>query len=129
MHTDVFNKFKDHSSGKFRDYIKSDVRGILSFYESAQLSIRGESILDEALVFTEAQLMSVVDTLNGDLALQVKHALMIPFHRGLQMVEARLYFSNYREECYTYESLRKLANAHLNYLQLLQKEELRRTTK
>ncbi|XP_071687884.1 10-epi-juneol synthase-like [Rutidosis leptorrhynchoides] len=125
---DVFKKFKDYSSGKFKDDIKSDVRGILSLYEAAQLSIHGESILDEALVFAKAQLTSVVDTLESDLVQQVKHALIIPSYRGVQMIEARLYFANYREECCKYNSLQKLANAHFNYLQLLQKEELRIVT-
>ncbi|KAI3740723.1 hypothetical protein L2E82_31194 [Cichorium intybus] len=122
---DVFNKFKDISSGKFKEYVTADVRGMLNLFESTQLRIRGESILDEAFVFTEAQLMGVVlDTLEGNLANQVKHALRSPFHLGMQVVEARLYFSNYKEECSTYESLLKLANTHFNYLQQLHKEEL-----
>ncbi|KAI3740603.1 hypothetical protein L2E82_31071 [Cichorium intybus] len=129
MSCDVFKKFKDCSSDKFHEYITTDVMGMLSFYESTQLRIRGESILDEALTFTEAQLKAVVDILEGNLAQRVKHALMNPFHRGLQMVEARLYFTYYEEECSIHESLLKLANAQFNYLQLLQKEELHILTK
>ncbi|XP_071689632.1 10-epi-juneol synthase-like [Rutidosis leptorrhynchoides] len=127
---DVFSKFKDdHSSHKFKEYIMDDVKGMLSFYESTQLRTTNECILDEALVFTQTQLMSVVDRLEGNLATKVKHALMSPFHKGMQLVEARYYFSNYKEECSRYDSLRKLANAHFNYLQLMQKEELRIMTK
>ena len=88
------------------------------------MCIREESILDEAMAFTEAQLMGVVDTLEGNLLQQVKHALRSPSHRGVQMVETRLYFSNYKEECSRYDLLLKLASAHFNYLQLLHKEEL-----
>lgn len=126
---DVFNKFKDSGSGKFREYITSDVMGMLALYESTQLRIRGEPILDEAFAFTETHLMGVVDTLEGNLARQVKHALRSPFHRGIQMVEARLYFSNYEEECSTYDPLVKLAYAHFNHLQLLHKSELQVLTK
>ncbi|PWA71765.1 10-epi-junenol synthase [Artemisia annua] len=127
---DVFNKFKDSRSCKFHDYTLTDVRGLLSFYESTQLRIRGESILDEAMEFTKAQLTGVVDTLQGNLAKQVKHALVSPFHRGMKMVEARLYFSIYEEELSTYDSLiTKLANAHFNYLRLLQRQELQILTK
>ena len=97
---------------------------MLSLYEATQLSIKGESILDEAMAFTEAQLMDVVDNLEGSLGEQVKHALRSPSHRGMQMVETRLYFSNYEEEYSRYDSLLKLANAHFNYLQLLHREEL-----
>lgn len=130
MSCDVYKKFKDCSSDKFHEYITTDVMGMLSFYESTQLKIRGESILDEALTFTEAHLKAVVDTLEGNLAQRVKHALMNPFHRGLQMVEARLYFTYYEEEiCSIHDSLQKLANAQFNYLQLLQKEELHILTK
>ncbi|CAH1440143.1 unnamed protein product [Lactuca virosa] len=121
---DVFNKFKDSSSGKFKEYITADVRGMLNLYEATQMCMREESILDEAMAFTEAQLMGVVDTLEGNLLQQVKHALRSPSHRGVQMVETRLYFSNYKEECSRYDSLLNLANAHFNYLQLLHKEEL-----
>lgn len=120
----MFNKFKDCGSGKFKEYITSDVMGMLALYESAQLRIRGELILDEAFAFTETHLKGVVDTLEGNLARQVKHALRSSFHRGIQMVEARLYFSNYEEECSTYDPLHKLAYAHFNYLQLLHKSEL-----
>ncbi|KAI3740727.1 hypothetical protein L2E82_31198 [Cichorium intybus] len=124
MSCDVFNKFKDHSSGKFKEYLTTDVRGMLSMYEATQVCTRGESILDEAMAFTEAQLMGVVDTLEGNLAQQVKHALRSPSHRGMQMVEARIYFSNYEEEFSMHGSLLKLANAHFNLLQLQHKEEL-----
>ncbi|GKD08259.1 10-epi-junenol synthase, partial [Tanacetum coccineum] len=76
---DVFNKFKDRESGKFKEYITSDVMGILSLYESTQLRISGQLILDEAFVFTQTQLKGVVDTREGNLAKQVKHALHSPF--------------------------------------------------
>lgn len=126
---DVFNKFKDSSSGTFKEYITTDVKGMLGLYESAQLRLRGELILDEASTFAETQLKSVVNTLEGNLARQVKQSLRRPFHQGMPMVEARLYFSNYEEECSTYESLLKLAKLHFNYLQLQQKEELRIVSK
>ncbi|KAI3740604.1 hypothetical protein L2E82_31072 [Cichorium intybus] len=72
----------------------------------------------------------ITTDVRGNLAQQVKHALMNPFHRGLQMVEARLYFVYYEEEiCSIHDSLLKLANAQFNYMQLLQKEELRILTK
>ena len=128
-YADVFNKFQDCSSGKFKEYITRDVKGLLSFYESTQLRIQGETILDEALAFTEVQLKDAVDTLEGSLAQQVKQALNFPFHRGLPVAEARLYFSNYEEECLKYDPIPKLANAHFNYFQLRQKEELQILTK
>ncbi|KAK9079256.1 hypothetical protein SSX86_000926 [Deinandra increscens subsp. villosa] len=102
---------------------------MLGLYESAQLRLKGEKILDDALAFTEAKLKSLVNTLEGNLAEQVKQSLKRPFHHGMPMVEARLYFSNYQEECSTHDSLVKLAEMHFNYLQLQQKEELRIVSK
>nr|AZI95582.1 germacrene A synthase [Cichorium intybus] len=126
---DVFNKIKDSNSGTFKEDISTDVKGMLGLYESAQLRVRGESILDEASAFTEAKLKSLVNTLEGNLAKQVMQSLRRPFHQGMPMVEARLYFSNYDEDCSTHESLLKLAKLHFNYLELQQKEELRIVSK
>nr|UXB54289.1 geranylene A synthase [Atractylodes lancea] len=126
---DVFNKFKDCGSDTFKENIKADVKGMLSLYECAHFRVTGESILDEALAFTKAQLKMVENSLEGNLARQVKHALTTPSHLGMPMAEARLYFSNCEEEFCIYDSLSKLANAHFNLLQLLQKEELRIVSK
>ncbi|KAI3760922.1 hypothetical protein L1987_51325 [Smallanthus sonchifolius] len=126
---DVFNKFKDFSSGEFKEDMTTDVRGMLSFYESSQLRIRGESILDEAFAFTETKLKTIGKELQGDLARQVKHALERSFHRGHAMFEARKYLSHFEEEIARYDSLLTLAKVHFNYLQLLQKEEVRTVSK
>nr|XP_043632392.1 germacrene A synthase short form-like [Erigeron canadensis] len=126
---DVFNKFKDVSTGKFKEHMKTDVKGMLCLYECTHLGIRGESILDEALAFTESHLKAIVETLEGTLAQQVKQGLKFPCQRGLPIVEARLYFSNFEEECSIYDALPKLAKAHFSYFQLIQKDELSRLTK
>ncbi|KAD5317713.1 hypothetical protein E3N88_17659 [Mikania micrantha] len=125
---DVFNKFKDDDSNTFKESISNDVMGLLGLYESAQLRLKGERILDDASMFAETKLKSLVNTVEGNLA-QVKQSLKRPFHKGMPMVEARLYFDNYQEECSAHDSLRKLANLHFNYLQLQQKEELRIVSK
>ncbi|KAI3760923.1 hypothetical protein L1987_51327 [Smallanthus sonchifolius] len=123
--SDVFNKFKDFRTGGFLEEITTDVRGMLSLYESSQLRIRGESILDEAFAFTETKLKSLEIILKGSLARQVKHVLERPFHRGHPMVEARQYLLHFEEEISEFDSLLTLVKLHFNYLQLLQKEELR----
>ncbi|KAJ0694331.1 putative lyase [Helianthus annuus] len=126
---DVFNKFKDFSMGEFTEDITTDARGMMSFYESAQLRISGESILDEVVSFLETKLKTVEKTLQGALARQVKHVLERPFHRGHPIFEARQYLLHFEEEISGYDSLLTLAKLHFNYLQLLQKEELRIVSK
>ncbi|KAL8234110.1 hypothetical protein R6Q59_020210 [Mikania micrantha] len=101
-YTNVFNKFKECSMGEFKDDITQDVRGMISFYESAHLSIRGESILDEALALIEIKQKTIEQTLQGNLAQQVKHVLDRPFNRGHPMVEARRYLLDFEEEISIY---------------------------
>ncbi|MFS7963155.1 putative lyase [Helianthus anomalus] len=114
---DVFNKFKDCSSGEFKEDIAMDVRGLISFYESAQLRIRGESILDEAIEFTETRLKTIQKTLQpSTLAQQVKHVLEGPYNRGHPMLDARKYLVNFEEEISRFDSLLTLAKVHFNYL-------------
>ncbi|KAJ9542776.1 hypothetical protein OSB04_029282 [Centaurea solstitialis] len=125
LSSDVFNKFKDNSSNTFKEYVTRDVKGMLGLYESAYLRLHGEDILDEALEFTETRLKKIVCTLEGNLVRQVNQVLKRPFHNGMPMVEARLYFNTYKEESSSDETILDLAKVHFNYLQLLQKEELR----
>jgi hypothetical protein len=125
LSSDIFKKFKDTTTGIFTDEVSKDVKGMLSLYESAHLRLHGEDILDEALAFTESQLKKIVSTLEGDLARQVNQVLKRPFHTGMPMVEARLYFNTHEEDFSCHEAVVKLAKINFNYLQLQQKEELR----
>ncbi|KAA8526911.1 hypothetical protein F0562_008860 [Nyssa sinensis] len=96
---DVFNKFKD-SKGKFKEFLLSDARGMLSLYEATHLRVHGEEILDEALAFTAAYLESLVSHsshLSNAFATQVTHALKQPIRKGLPRLEARHYISVYQE--------------------------------
>ncbi|KAK9005287.1 hypothetical protein V6N11_042730 [Hibiscus sabdariffa] len=60
MSCDVFNKFTD-TDGKFKEALIHDVKGMLNLYEAAHLRIHGESVLEEALVFTTANLKSLAE--------------------------------------------------------------------
>ncbi|KAF5948761.1 hypothetical protein HYC85_014718 [Camellia sinensis] len=62
----VFNKFKDNN-GKFHEYVIGDVQGMLSLYEATHLRMRGEEILDEALVFTTTHLKCAILNLSNPL--------------------------------------------------------------
>nr|GEW39119.1 germacrene A synthase [Tanacetum cinerariifolium] len=81
-----------------------------------------------ASIFIKGKLKSVVNTLEGNLAQQVKQSLRRPFHHRMPMVEARLYFTDYEEEFSSRDSLFKLAKLYFKYLELQQKEELRVVT-
>ncbi|KAH9651341.1 alpha-humulene/(-)-(E)-beta-caryophyllene synthase [Citrus sinensis] len=89
---DVFEKFKD-DEGKFKESLINDIRGMLSLYEAAYLAIRGEDILDEAIVFTTTHLKSVISVsdhshVNSNLAEQIRHSLQIPLRKAAARLEA-----------------------------------------
>ncbi|KAF2314251.1 hypothetical protein GH714_024502 [Hevea brasiliensis] len=77
---DTLKKFNDRE-GKFKEPLMEDVVGVLSLYEAAHLGIRGENILDEAMVFTTTKLQLILPKLSPDLAEQVSHALNRPIRK------------------------------------------------
>ncbi|KAB1215301.1 (-)-germacrene D synthase [Morella rubra] len=116
---DVFNKFKDNK-GNFKESLVHDMRGMLCLYEASHQSVHGEDILDEALKFctTKLQLMVVGnDLIPSDLATQVRRALKQPIRKCLPKVEARHYFSIYKESASCNEVLLNFAKLNFNILQ------------
>ncbi|XP_077221033.1 sesquiterpene synthase TPS2-like [Tasmannia lanceolata] len=105
---DVFRKFKDER-GNFKASLSTDARGLLSLYEAAFLSIRGDDILDEAITFTKEQLKSAMTHDDAPLAKQIAHAL--------------------EEEKGRNDVLLEFAKLDFNILQELHKKELRDLTK
>ncbi|KAI9377282.1 hypothetical protein POPTR_019G045300v4, partial [Populus trichocarpa] len=103
----VFDKFKD-TNGEFKKTIINDVKGILSLYEASFLSVHGEQILDDALVFTKANLASSA----------MQSSPRVP------RIEARKYISFYEEDESRMDTLLKFAKIDFNRVQLLHRQEL-----
>ncbi|KAM1041483.1 hypothetical protein ACFX13_031401 [Malus domestica] len=126
---DIFNKFKD-ANGKFMECLTADIPGMLSLYEAAHLGVRGEDILDEALVFTTTHLESASTTnVSYQLAEQTTQALERPLQKDLERVCARRYMSIYQDEAAHNEALLKLAKLDFNLVQSLHKKELSEITR
>ncbi|XP_065870370.1 probable terpene synthase 6 isoform X2 [Euphorbia lathyris] len=128
MSSDVFLKFKNNQ-GEFEKSLTNDVKGILSLYEATFLGVRGEDILDEALLFTRKHLETLSkseDSLIPNLQKKhIKNALFCSFHQNVNRVEARQYISLYEEDDESRnETLLKFAKLDFNRLQSLYKEEL-----
>ncbi|KAB5512052.1 hypothetical protein DKX38_029080 [Salix brachista] len=119
----VFKKFKD-TNGEFKKTMMNDVKGILSLYEASFLSVHGEQILDEAHVFTKANLESSAMQSSQRLGDHIRNALIRPFHKGAPRIEARKYISFYEEDESRNDTLLKLAKIDFNRVQLLHKQEL-----
>ncbi|KAJ4724653.1 Terpene synthase [Melia azedarach] len=125
MSCGVVNKFKE-SDGKFKESLKSDVRGMLSLYEATQLRVHEEDILEEALTFTTAHLkqISLAPNTSAQLAKYISEALEQSFHTGVPRLEELKYISFYEHEESRNDTLLKLAKLDFNRVQLLHKEEL-----
>ncbi|KAH9651336.1 alpha-humulene/(-)-(E)-beta-caryophyllene synthase [Citrus sinensis] len=124
---DVFEKFKD-DEGKFKESLINDIRGMLSLYEAAYLAIRGEDILDEAIVFTTTHLKSVISVsdhshVNSNLAEQIRHSLQIPLRKAAARLEARYFLDIYSRDDLHDETLLKFAKLDFNILQAAHKKE------
>ncbi|KAL6196401.1 hypothetical protein ACLB2K_032016 [Fragaria x ananassa] len=125
---DIFNKFKD-ANGSFNECLIDYVPGMLSLYEAAHLRVRGEEILDEAVVFTTTNLEKATTGVSYPLAAQVTQALYRPLRKDLERVCARSYMSIYQNEASHNEALLKLTKIDFNLVQSLHKEELSEITK
>jgi hypothetical protein len=121
---DEFNKFKG-LDGYFSSEITNDPREFLSLYNAAHLSIHGETILEEAIMFSRHHLKAMISNIKSPLAEQVKRALQIPLPRTLKRVEAQLYISEYKQEKAYNPSILELAILDFNLLQLFHMMELK----
>lgn len=122
--SDVLDKFKDESTGIFKESLNKDVNGLLSLYEAAHLRVHGEDILDEALAFTTSHLESLKTQLRNPLAAQVIRALKVPLWKSVNRVEARHYISLYGEDDSHSKTLLSFAILDYNSLQKLYQSEL-----
>ncbi|KAK9005288.1 hypothetical protein V6N11_042731 [Hibiscus sabdariffa] len=128
MSCDVFNKFKD-TDGKFKEILVDDVRGMLSLYEAAHLRVHGELILEEALVFTTANLKSLAKKSSAHLEKHITNALDQPLNKCPPRLAARTYISFYEEEESRNETLLKFAKLDFNRVQALHKQEIIQITR
>ncbi|KAK4435853.1 Gamma-cadinene synthase [Sesamum alatum] len=120
----VFDKFtnKDH---KFKEHLSSDTEGLLSLYEAAHARIHGEDVLEEAVAFTTHHLSRMLQQLDqSPLKDKVKRALEQALHRGVPIIETRIYLSIYERDESRDELLLKLAKLNFSFLQNLYRKEL-----
>ncbi|KAL0452014.1 UNVERIFIED_CONTAM: Gamma-cadinene synthase [Sesamum latifolium] len=119
----VFDKFTD-KEGKFKEHLSTDTEGLLSLYEAAHARIHGEDILEEAVAFTTHHLSRILPQLESPLKDKVKRALEQALHRGVPVIETRVYLSLYERDESRDELLLKLAKLNFSFLQNLYRKEL-----
>ncbi|XP_062201538.1 alpha-terpineol synthase, chloroplastic-like isoform X2 [Phragmites australis] len=122
---DVFLRFKDEEGCFFTN----NPMDLLSLYNAAHLRTHGETILDEAILFTRRCLeTTLLPSLEGSLAREIKCALEIPLPRRVRIYESKYYISTYEKEATVHESVLQLAKLNSNIMQLHHQKELRIVT-
>ncbi|CAJ1978685.1 unnamed protein product [Sphenostylis stenocarpa] len=120
----VFYKFKDQSE-KFNERVATDIQGMLSLYEAAELRFHGEQILEEAHNFTSIQLNKfVISQFNPSFAAKVKHSLFRSLRKRLPRLDAVNYMAFYQEDLIHDENLLTFAKLDFNMLQEIHKKEV-----
>ncbi|KAD3338019.1 hypothetical protein E3N88_33540 [Mikania micrantha] len=130
---DIFDKYKDNM-GSFKESLTSDVEGMLELYEATYMRVRGEVVLDDALVFTKIELQKVTkDPPSWNCALSlskhIEEALERPIRKRLPRLDSLRYIPFYEQQDSHNISLLRLAKLEFNRLQSLHKKELSQLSK
>ena len=114
---DVFARFKNEEGG----FLADNPEDLLSLYNAAHMGTHGETILDEAIVFTRRRLETTLRDMEESslLAREIKSALEIPLPRRVRIYESKHYISAYEQDDATvHETVLQLAKLNSNIMQL-----------
>nr|AFQ20808.1 S-(+)-linalool synthase [Cinnamomum osmophloeum] len=126
---DVFNSFKD-KEGRFKLQLTTDIKGLMSLYESSKLSTEGEDILDEVNDFASKNLIASMEFIEPDLEREVRHVLKHPFHMSLPRFNIKKHLKDLQgKDVKTDAPIQELAILDFNILQSLHQSELNEVTK
>ncbi|WVZ95781.1 hypothetical protein U9M48_041504 [Paspalum notatum var. saurae] len=117
---DVFTRFKDDEGA----FPADNPAELLSLYNAAHMRTHGETILDEAILFTTRHLEAMLPYLEGPLAREIKSSLEIPHPRRVRIYESKYYISTYEKDAMAHEKVLELAKVNSNMMQLCHQHEL-----
>ncbi|KAI7758237.1 hypothetical protein M8C21_018759 [Ambrosia artemisiifolia] len=98
--SDCFNYYKDNT-GSFKESLTNDVEGLLDLYEAAYFRVKGEVILDDALVFTKTHLENIAKDprrCNSTISRHIQDALERPIRKRLPRLGAIRYIPFYEQQ-------------------------------
>nr|WCL15123.1 terpene synthase HlTPS1 [Humulus lupulus] len=127
---EIFNIFKDET-GKFKASISDDIMGVLALYEASFYEKKGESILEEARVFSTECLKNYLmnnndHDYNYNYNIQVvSHALELPLHWRTTRTEAKWFIHVYEKKQDLNSTLLEFARLDFNMIQSTHHEELK----
>lgn len=125
-HSDVFNKFIDGKTGKFKDSLIKDKRGLLSLYEASYLATKHEDELLQAMEFTATHLNQILNNANNNAGdhVMMSEALEVPRHLRMARLESRNFIHQYSMDPNHNSNLLDLAMVDYNSVQSLHQNEL-----
>nr|QWQ79614.1 TPS56 [Juglans sigillata] len=123
--TDVFERFRNRDGKLIHDGLSRDMEGLLALYEASHLGMHGENILDEFKDFSTKSLISLMEKLDSNSAVQVKESLEIPLHWRMSRVEARNFIDVYQKDTTKSLTLLQLAMLDYNLVQSVYQQELK----
>lgn len=125
----MFNSFKD-KEGRFKLQLTTDIKGLMSLYESSKLSTEGEDILDEVNDFASKNLIASMEFIEQDLEREVRHVLEHPFHMSLPGFNIKKHLKDLQgKDGKTDAPIQELAILDFNILQSMHQSELKEVTK
>lgn len=118
---DVFARFKNEEGG----FLADNPEDLLSLYNAAYMGVHGETILDEAILFTRRRLETALSNMEESLlAHEIKSALEIPSPRRVRIYESKHYISAYEKDATVHETVLQLAKLNSNIMQLHHQHDL-----
>ncbi|RLN28275.1 beta-sesquiphellandrene synthase-like isoform X2 [Panicum miliaceum] len=123
---DVFARFKNEEGG----FLADNPEDLLSLYDAAHMRMQGETILDEAILFTRRRLETVLRNMEeSSLARETKSALEIPLPRRVRIYDSKHYISAYEKDATVHETVLQLAKLNSNIMQLHYQHDLQIITR
>ncbi|KAJ6908436.1 terpene synthase 12 [Populus alba x Populus x berolinensis] len=122
---DIFDGFIDHQ-GNFMASLHDDIEGMLGLYEASHLACDGEEILDKANKQTSIYLRNHLGNSDSSIitAERVSHALEVPLHHKMTMLEARWHIESYGKREDANPTLLQLSKLDFNMVQSVLQRDL-----
>jgi isoprene synthase len=104
--------------------LHNDIEGMLSLYEASHLACEGEEILNKANKQTSIYLRNHLGNSDSMTAERVSHALEVPLHHKMIMLEARWHIESYGKREDANPTLLQLSKFDFNMMQSVLQRDL-----
>ncbi|XP_038987779.1 alpha-terpineol synthase, chloroplastic-like isoform X2 [Phoenix dactylifera] len=125
---DIFSSLKEEN-GNFKASLLRDTQALLSLHEASYLAFEGETLLDEARIFTTKYLSDLKLQMDPHLKGKVSLSLDLPLHWRTPRLEARWHIDQYERDGNMDHMLLQFAKVDFNTVQSIHQSEIRKLTR